>query len=153
MAWTEWGAAMGVFGTHTPGPSALAPLTEDPSGASRRFVEAVCSLEVERVLCHIMDGTRLAFGKRAGAVGRVEIRKFLVRGFSLLHSLHCAPAVIWTKGNLSVIEADMCCERLDGAFLSFPLTIVLRFSGPSISGIRVFTYEPEVVSQFLSPRN
>ncbi len=153
MASTNWGGAMRVFGTPTPQASAQAPPAEDSATASRRFIEAICSLEVERVLCYVVDGTRLAFGKRAGAVGRMEIRRFLVRGFSLLHSLHCSPAVIWTKGNLSVIEADMLCERLDGACLSFPLTIVLRFSGPVISGIRIFTYEPEVVSQFLSPRS
>ena len=153
MTSSEWGGAMRVFGSPTPERSMQAPPAEEPAAAALRFIEAICSLEVERVLCYIVDSTRLAFGKRSGAMGRMEIRRFLVRGFSLLHSLHCAPAVIWSKGDLSVIEADMSCERLDGAGLSFPLTIVLRFSGPVISGIRIFTYEPGVVSQFLSPRN
>lgn len=83
------------------------------------------------------------------AAGKAKIRKELMRAIAALNSIHCEPVVVWIKDNVSVIEADVICERLDGSRAAFPVTLILRFRDHLISDIRLFTYEPAVPGNFL----
>lgn len=114
-----------------------------------RFLDSLCSLDADQVNDQLSEDARLSIDSRLFAYGRPRIMKTLKRGISSLSSLHYEPAVIWMKGDVSVIEADVSCERLDGSRAAFPVTLILCFRDRLVSQIRLFTYEPAVPSSFL----
>src|SRR5271166_2748137 len=90
-----------------------------------RFLDSVCSLEVDRVMGQLGRDVELFITNDIRAVGRPKIRKALLRAMSSLNTLACNPALVWTKDSVCVIEADIVCERMDGSQAAFPLTVVL----------------------------
>jgi len=126
----------------------MIPLSIDGEQATR-FLNSLCSLDADRVNEQLSEDARLSIRRRLLAAGKPKIIKALKRGISSLNWLHYEPAVIWMKGNVSVIEADVSCERLDGSRDTFPVTLILCFRDHLISDIRLFTYEPAVLGSFL----
>jgi|SRR5579872_3221528 len=116
---------------------------------ARRLLSSLSSLDVDEVAELLSDDARLSTRHGVIARGKSRIRKELMRAVSPLLSVHCEPAVVWAKDNVSVIEADVRCERLDGSCAAFPVTLILRFRDRLISEIRLFTYEPSVIGNFL----
>ncbi len=116
------------------------------SQPAERFLTSLCSLDAGEVTDQLSEDARLSFGKSLIAAGKPKLVKALKRGFAALHSLRCVPAMIWAQGNVSVVEADVSCERLDGSWSTFPVTVILCFRDDLISDIRLFTYEPALVS-------
>ena len=118
-------------------------------GPATRFLNSLCSLDADRVNEQLSEDARLSIRRRLLAAGKPKIIKALKRGISSLNWLHYEPAVVWMKDNVSVVEADVSCERLDGSRVSFPVTLILYFRDHLISDIRLFTYEPAVLGSFL----
>lgn len=114
-----------------------------------RFLDSLCSLDADQVNDQLSDDARLSIRSRVFAAGKPKIIKALKRGISSLNSLHYKPAAMWIQGNVSVIDADVSCERLDGSCAAFPVTLILCFRDHLISDIRLFTYEPAVLGSFL----
>lgn len=131
--------------------SSIAYETEpgDLSPVIDRFLSSLSSLDVDLVLTQITEDAELSVSNELYALGKHRIRKALVRAISALTVLDCEPAVIWTKDNLIVIEADVSCVRMDGFRGVFPVTAILRLRGQRISHLRVFTYQPAVMGSFL----
>ena len=92
----------------------------------------------------------LCINKDLCAAGKPKLRKALVRVMSGLTRLVCEPALIWAKGTVGVIEADIVCDRMDGARTAFPVTAVLCLRGRLIAQVHLFTYEPEVRTSFFT---
>ena len=122
-------------------------LVPDPA---QRFLNSLSSLDVEQVTGMLCEDARLSTRRGIYAAGKARIRKELMRAISALTSIHCEPAVVWVKDDVSVIEADVICERVDGSRAAFPVTLILRFRDRLISDIRLFMYEPAVIGNFLS---
>ena len=117
---------------------------------AQQFLNSLSSLDVDQVTGLLCEDARLSTRRGIYAAGKAKIRKELMRGLSALTSIHCEPAVVWAKDDVSVIEADVVCERMDGSRAAFPVTLILRFRDRLISDIRLFTYEPAVIGNFLS---
>src|SRR5258706_13113536 len=117
---------------------------------AQRFLNSLSSLDVDQVTGLLCEDVRLATRRGIYAEGKARIRKELMRGISVLASIHCEPAVVWVKDDVSVIEADVICERTDGSRAAFRVTLILRFRDRLVSDIRLFTYEPAVIGNFLS---
>ncbi len=117
---------------------------------AQRFLNTLSSLDADRVTELLCEDARLSTRRGLYAAGRAKIRRELMRWISSLDSIHCEPAVVYVKDDVSVIEADVTCERTDGSRAVFPVTLILRFRGHLISDIRLFTYEPAVIGNFLS---
>ena len=114
-----------------------------------RFLDSLCSLDADQVNEQLSEDARLTIRSGLLASGKPRIIKILKRCISSLNSVHYEPAAVWIKGNVSVIEADVSCERLDGSRTAFPVTLILCFRNHLISDIRLFTYEPAVLGSFL----
>ena len=134
----------------------MVPATIDPEvrqapvpDPARRFLNSLSSLDVDQVTSLLCEDARLSTRRGILAAGKVRIRRELMRAIAALNSIHCEPVVVWIKDNVSVIEADVICERLDGSRAAFPVTLILRFRDHLISDIRLFTYEPAVPGNFL----
>src|SRR5258708_7707446 len=117
---------------------------------TQRFLNTLSSLDADRGTELLCEDARLSTRRGLYATGRAEIRRALMRWISSLDSIHCEPAVIYVKDDVSVIEADVTCERTDGSQAAFPATLILRFRDHLISDIRLFTYEPAMIGNFLS---
>lgn len=113
-----------------------------------RFLNSLCSLDADQVADQLSEDARLSIRSSVLAAGRSKIVKALKRGISSLNSFHCEPAMIWARDAVSVVEADVICERLDGSRAAFPVTLILCFRDHLISDIRLFTYEPAVIGLF-----
>jgi ketosteroid isomerase-like protein len=120
-------------------------LLPDPA---KRFLNTLSSLDADRVAELLCEDARLSTRRGLHAAGKAKIRKELMRWISSLDSIHCEPAVVYVKDDVSVIEADVTCERTDGSRAAFPVTLILRFREHLISDIRLFTYEPAVIGNF-----
>ena len=114
-----------------------------------RLLSLLSSLDADQIAGLLSEDARLHTSQGVVAVGRSRIRKELMRAISPLISIHCVPAVVWAKDNVSVIEADLRCERMDGSRVAFPVTLILCLRNLLICDIRLFTYEPSVISNFL----
>ena len=118
---------------------------------SRRLLDSVCAQDVELAIAQLSSDARLESRGTALIEGKPGIRRMLIRTLSLLESIRFVPAAIWAKGNVAIVEADVSCERLDGASMHFPLTLVLALRGSQVAVVRAFTYEPDCIRRFLSP--
>lgn len=127
------------------------PLQTLTTDIVRRFLDSVCNMEVDRVMGQLCQDVQLCITNDICAIGRPKIRRALLRGMSSLTSLGCKPALIWTKGSVGVIEADITCERMDGSRAAFPLTVVLCLRDRLVSQIHLSTYEPAILSSFFTP--
>ncbi len=121
-------------------------MNQDPA---TRFLESLSNLDAEEVSGQLCDDARLSIRSGLFAAGKPRIKKALKRGISSLNSIRCVPAAVWMKDNVGVIEADVTCERLDGSSTLFPVTLILRFRNQLIEDIRLYTYEPAALSNFL----
>ncbi len=121
-------------------------MNHDPA---TRFLESLCNLDADEVSGQLCDDARLSIRSALFAAGKPRIKKALKRGISSLNSVRCEPAAVWMKDNITVIEADVTCERLDGSSTLFPVTLILRFRNQLIEDIRLYTYEPAALSNFL----
>lgn len=114
------------------------------------FLNTLSTLDVDRIADLLSHDVRLSTRKGLYAAGKAKIRRELMRWTATLESICCEPAVVYAKQEVNVIEADVICERLDGSRAAFPITLILRFRDRLISDIRLFTYEPAVIGNFLS---
>jgi hypothetical protein len=121
-----------------------------PDDSATRFLDAVCSLDAERVTGQLCEDARLSISRDVFACGKPSISKALKRSICSLNAVRYNPAALWIRDNVSIIDADVTCERLDGGQTVFPLTVILIFRNQLISDIRVFTYEPAVIRSFLA---
>lgn len=112
--------------------------------AVTRFLYSLCSLDTDQMIDQFTRDARVTIGDSVLAAGTSQIMKLLKRSMASLVFLHVTPAMIWTRGNVSVIEADVNCELLDGSRASLPATLILCFRDKMISDVRLFTYEPAV---------
>ena len=107
-----------------------------------RFLDSLCTLDADEVTGQLSEDARLSMRGGVFAAGRAKIARVLKGLIGSLSSLHCEPAVIWARGDVSVVDADVSCELLDGSRATFPVTLILRFRDHLVSEIRLFTYEP-----------
>jgi len=121
-----------------------------PDAAATRFLDAVCSLDAEQVTGHLCEDARLSISRDVFACGKPTISKALKRSICSLNAVRYQPAASWIRDNVSIIDADVTCERLDGSHTVFPLTLILVFRNQLISDIRVFTYQPAMIRSFLA---
>jgi hypothetical protein len=121
-------------------------MNPDPS---TRFLESLCNLDADEVSGQLCDDARLSIRSGLFAAGKPRIKKALKRGISSLISIRYVPAAVWIQDNVSVIEADVTCERLDGSRTLFPVTLILRFRDHLIEDIRLYTYETAALGSFL----
>lgn len=112
--------------------------------AAAHFLHSLCSLDADVVARLLSEDARLSNRGCVLAVGRSRIARMLERAIASLSSLDCDPAAIWARGSVSVVEADVSCELLDGSRAAFPVTLILCFRDRLVSEIRLFTYEPAV---------
>src|SRR5579884_4037727 len=108
------------------------------------FLTSLCSLDAHLALSHFTVDAGISLGSTIIAAGTAKILKLLKRSMASYVSVHVQPAMIWTRYSVSVVEADVTCDLLDGSRATFPVTAILCFRDDLISDIRLFTYEPAV---------
>lgn len=121
-----------------------------PDDSATLFLDAVCSLDAERVAGQLCDDVRLSISRDVFACGKPTISKALKRSICSLNAVRYQPAALWVRDNVSILDADVTFERLDGSHTVFPLTLILVFRNQLVSDIRVFTYQPAVIRSFLA---
>ena len=109
-----------------------------------RFLTSLCSLDADQVTSLLDEHAQVSIGSTVVAASTPRILKLLKRSMSSLISLQSTPAMIWSRDHVSVVEADVSCELLDGSRVEFPVTLILCFRDQRVSEVRLFTYEPEV---------
>ena len=114
--------------------------------AAGRFLQGVCSLDIDLAASGLSAEARLSAGAGPLAIGKARIRRLLILATSRLESIRFDPAVVWFHRNLAIVEADLCCQRCDHARLDFPVTLTLYFRDNLIFDIHVHTYEAAVIS-------
>jgi hypothetical protein len=129
------------------GPTANASPALLPDVA-QRFIDGMCNFDVDQAVSLLCEDSRLSISSTQCAVGRVRVRQALVRALAAVYWVRCHTAAVWMRRDVTIIEADVDCERIDRARVAFPLTLILRFRGDLISDIRVWTYEPAVAGNF-----
>ncbi len=116
--------------------------------AAQRFLDGLCHFDIDEITSTLCQNACLSLSNGACVIGKPGIRTALVRAMGSIHSFGCVPAVVWKKRDVAIIEADVSCQRVDGARVEFPLTMILRFRDGLIMDIRLLTYEPAVSSNF-----
>lgn len=114
-----------------------------------RFLSSLCSLDAEELAGQFCDDARVSAAGGLLAAGKPAICRTLKRAISSLAALDCEPAVVWNRNAVSVVEADLMCERFDGARAAFPVTLILRFRNELIADARLFAYQPALIGNFL----
>ncbi len=116
--------------------------------AARRLLLGLTNYDADEATAGLSDGARLTVSTRGSVVGKSRVRRALWRALGSLYSIRLAPVAVWSERNLSIIEADIDCERHDRAHVAFPATLVLCFEDDLISEIRLSTYEPALAGNF-----
>lgn len=120
----------------------------EPNPATR-FLSSLCSLDADELARQFCDDARVSTSGGLLASGKPAIRKTLKRAISALAALDCEPAFVWNRDTVTVVEADLTCERFDGSRTAFPVTLILRFRDERIAEARLFAYQPALIGNFL----
>ena len=121
-------------------------MTEHPA---TRFLSSLCSLDAEELARQFCEDARVSASGALLAAGKPAICKTLKRAICSLAALDCEPAFVWNRDAVSVVEANLTCERFDGSRAAFPITLILRFRNELIADARLFAYQPALIGNFL----
>ena len=110
-----------------------------PARAGQYFI-ALDALDADAVSSFFADGGMVLLPGTAPISGRPAIRKALVQFSLLVEELHHRPVQLWTRGSLSVFDADVTMTLEGLTVVSFPVTHVVRWVDGMIAEARVEVY-------------
>jgi hypothetical protein len=105
----------------------------------RDFFRALEELDPDELLPYFDETACLRLGEGSPVVGKVDIRRAIVRFFETLRGMHYEHVGFWITEGSAVLEAEVTYTRRDGSTVTLPTASILRFEHRQVTDYHVLS--------------